>query len=191
MVSLQTEAETELTPPCALGFLDRLSFLLNEGCGLHKRGYISFLVDSTGLSKSGARRILDDKRPPKRLAIFQKLVSSISSSIQNHRGLAVSKDEISRYLLEDRPIPLLSKKDDFDISVYLNKDPLLTSQIIIRIDEITKEIQVDKKSLNKKDMLIINFRIISYCFKNSIDPQSDKASHMIRNFLELAQQDLL
>lgn len=188
---LSTDLETDLTPSCALGFLERLSFLLSEGCGIHKRGYISFLVDSTGLSKSGARRILDDKRPPKRMAIFQKLVSNISTSIKDHQGIVISHEEISSYLLEDQPIPSLVKKDDFDISTYLNKDPLLTSQVIIRIDEVAKEIDVDKKSLNKKYMKLINFRIISYCFKNSADPKSDKVAHMIRNLLELAQQNLL
>lgn len=184
-------AASELTPACALGFIERLTDLMNRA-GLHKSGFISFLVESTDLSRSGARRILTDKRPPKRKEVFLRLARSLATLISARIGHEVMVDEVVDYLIEEKPIHFLSRQDSYDISEYLKIDPVLTSQIIIRIQEISKASSINTaKDLHSSQMNLIHFRIISYCFKNHVDHQSQKVANMIESLFELAMQDLL
>ncbi len=182
---------SELTQSCAPGFDERLILLMNEA-GIHRRGFISFLADSTGLSQSGARRILDDKRPPKRLIIFLKLVDTLASELSRSKDEKIQSDQIKKFLIEGAPIGRITTKDDLDISPFLNLDPLRTSQIIIRIEEVARSIMYSKSNrLNSRDMRLIHFRIISYCFKNDADFKDQKITNMIESLVELANQNLL
>lgn len=184
------DSQTELTPPCALGFTDRLSVLLNY-IGVHKSGFLSFLVDATGLSQSGARRILTDNRPPKRLKAFSALASALATKVTSKAGQAVTTDQVSEYLLEDRAIDVLNPSDSFDIAPFLDLDPVKTSQIIIKIEAIANEDRRPEEHISSENMRLIRYRIINFCFKNDADHESEKVSALIRNLLELAAQNLL
>jgi hypothetical protein len=99
----------ELTPKCQLDFDVRLVILMTEA-GIHHRGFSAFLVEATGFSKSGARRILVDKRPPKRNEVFLKLVHTLTTAINAKKGKVITTDEVVNYLLNEKRISALFTK---------------------------------------------------------------------------------
>lgn len=187
----QIDTESELTPACTLGFVDRLNELMSRA-GLQKNSFVAFVVEATGLSNSGARRIFNDKRPPKRKDTFLRLTDPLASLVSARSGVAIAVEDIIDYLLTAKPIPALATQDDFDITPYLNINPVLTSQIIIKIEAVAKAKLLDtSRDLTSEQMRLIRFRIISYCYKNKTDYESAKVVNMIESLFELAKQHLL
>lgn len=183
------EKEETLTPACALGFIERLERLLGAA-GLHRRGYVGFLTEATGLSKSGANRILQDKRPPKRLKTFLQLANYLAQALTGHKGTSVKSDEVVEYLLNAKDIRSLPESNPYDISEFVHINPLLASQLIIRINELAKE-HLPYCELSSGDIDKIQFRVISYAFKNSTDPDSLVIQNMVFSLFELAKDGLL
>lgn len=182
-------SEPELTPPHSLGFEDRLASLMAE-IGIHKSGFITFLVDSTGLSKSGARKMLDDKRPPKRYEVFLKLATTLTKEINAKKDKAVSRTDVISYLLENKPIKALLA--NFDISDFVKLDAVRTSQIILKIEQVARNKNINtSKDINPKMLQLIQFRVISYCFKNEVNCEETKVTGIIESLFELAGQNLL
>jgi hypothetical protein len=69
---------------------------------------------------------------------------------------------------------------------------VLTSQIIIRIQEVAKANSINTAiDLRSSQMNLIYFRIISYCYRNHVDHESQKVANMIESLFELAKQNLL
>jgi len=186
-----TDIVNELTPPHTLGFEDRLATLLSEA-GIHKRGFIAFLVDSTGLSKSGARKIIDFKRPPKRKEVFLKLATTLADEINAKKEGIVSYSEVINYLLENKPIPALTKFSEVDISEFMKIDAVRASQIILKIEDVARKNNIKTSlDLNPKMLQLIQYRIIGYCFKNDVNSEEPKVTSMIESLFELAKQNLL
>lgn len=173
------------TPRCEHGFDERLQELLRAG-GLHRSEFVRFLAESMKLSSPGARKILIEKRPPKRRATFDLLIHAIAAEINSRKKIAVTSNEIADFLLENIPISGLSTENEMDISKYLLRDPIKTSKIILKIDELVRGSLSDPSAqLSPEKIAFVRFRIMSYSFKNDIDADSPKLAAMIKTLIEL------
>ncbi len=188
---LSDSTKSELTPACALDFYQRLELLMSEA-GIHSRGFIGFLVAATGLSKSGAQRIINDKRPPKRNDVFLLLANALTDAVNAKKEAMITVDEVVDYLLKDKQIKALQAQDNFDVSEYLKIDPVLTSQIIIKIENVARGMQINTATdIRQQQLKLIHFRIIAYCFKNQANYETQKVTNLIESLFELAKQNLL
>ncbi len=179
------------TPAHAPGFMDRLGVIFSE-LGIKPREYVSVIADSTGLSKSGARLVVEADRPPKQIDSFSKFVNYLSHSLKEKR-VVVGEEQLANYLLTGEQNPFENPdKDTFSLTEFLEQDPILTSQIILKVEEVAKVNDIDtNEDISKDAIRLIYYRIAAHCFKNNIQSDFNEAEKQILSLLILAKDNLL
>jgi hypothetical protein len=176
------------TPRHATGFIERLEAVFSAA-GIRQREYVAVIMQATGLSKSGARLVIEHQRPPKQLEGFLKLVSYLVKTLQT-KEIKVEESALSDYLLLDSTNPLSRDKDVYSLSQFYEKDAILTSEIIILIEKLAKE-QYPHMTFEEKKMRLIYSRMLSYTFKNNMESDSDIVKKYILDLLSLANENLI
>lgn len=184
------------------GFTKRLDEAL-AAAGFRAYGRQQVVREFSGLTQAGVKKMYTEDRPPRPVKLHQ-LLDNLARALSEAQETEYSVEALRDYLLlergsldarngpseEDRT--LSKAADEFDIAEFVRKDPVYTSQIIIKIEEVGREIGVDTaKHVSLRDIRLIQFRIVSYCHKNRCDVDSPKLSSMISSLFELATQRLL
>lgn len=184
------------------GFTQRLDEAL-AAAGYRAYGRQQVVRQFSGLTQAGVKKMYTEDRPPRPRTLDQ-LLNNLAKVLSEVQGTEFPVAALKDYLLLERGSLECGKKtvgvdsstskveDEFDIAEFVRRDPVYTSQIIIRIEEVAREIGIDTaKQMALRDMRLIQFRIVSYCHKNHPDVDSPKVSNMISSLFELAIQGLL
>jgi hypothetical protein len=180
--------KTKHTPRHAPGFMERLDTVFST-VGIRPREYVSVIMQATGLSKSGARLVIESQRPPKQLQGFVKLNSYLMKMLHD-KHIEIDEAALSDYLLLDSANPLSKNTTEFSLAPFIEQDAILTSQIILLIENLAKEHYGDKSFDDKKKELIY-FRMLSYAFKNNAPSDSDIVKKHSLDLLSLANDNLI
>lgn len=176
------------------GFTKRLNAVLSMA-GFRTYGRLQVVREYTGLSLAGVKKMYNADRPP-RPKTLDRLAENLLKALSDVQSVNYTVKELKDYLLLDQGDFEVNRrtpdKDEFDIADFVRRDPVYTSQIIIKIEEVARENDIDTAGqISPKDMRLIQFRIISYCHKNRSDKDSPKVRNMISALLELSTQGLL
>lgn len=184
------------------GFTQRLDEAL-AAAGFRPYGRQQVVRRFTGLTQDGVKKMYNEDRPPRPRTLDQ-LLDNLTKALGEVQGTEYPVEALRDYLLLDRGSLEVQKEsfeedstpsqavDEFDIAEFVRRDPVYTSQIIIKIEEVAREVGIDTaRQMTPHDMRLIQFRIVSYCHKNRRDVDSPKVSSMISSLFELATQGLL
>ena len=185
---MQVSSESRHTPLHAPGFMDRLDVSFSEA-GIRPREYVSLIIKATGLSKSGARLVIESQRPPKRLDAFDRLVLSLRGLLIE-KNIDVKETVLAEFLLYGKINPFIKQVDEFSISTFLEKDAILTSEVIIKVENLAKA-NFSTTVFSEESKRLIYFRILSYTFKNNIASESEVIEKHILGLLSLAKEHLI
>ncbi len=175
------------TPQHSPGFSERLGIIFTE-VGIKPREYVALVSEFTNLTKIGARKMLNDDRPPSKIEAFNQLVTSLTKLLAL-KNKTVDDSVLAEYLLTGNKSPFVA---DFSLSEFYDKDPVLTSQIILKVEEIAKTNDIDtEKDIPKKDIRLIYYRIVNHCFKNNICSNFDEVEKQVLSLLILSKDNLL
>ncbi len=181
------------------GFSGRLDEVLAQA-GFRSYGRQQVVREFSGLTQSGVKKMYAEDRPPRSCALNQ-LLSNLVTALSKRNGSTYSVQSLHDYLLLNQggisaqsvPTPttdaLPASSCEFDISAYFTKDPVYTSKIILKIEDIGRAEGIDTvHGIAPEDMNLIRFRIISYCHKNLADIDAPKVCTLIFSLFELARQ---
>ncbi|ODS23538.1 hypothetical protein AB835_08525 [Candidatus Endobugula sertula] len=132
--------------------------------------------------------MLNDDRPPNKAEAFNQLVTSLTELLEL-KNKTTDGNVLAEYLLTGNKSPFAA---DFALSEFYEKDPVLTSQIILKVEEVAKNNDIDtNKDISKKDIRLIYYRIINHCFKNNIRSNFDEVEKQVLSLLILSKDNLL
>lgn len=184
------------------GFTKRLDEAL-AAAGFRAYGRQQVVRQFSGLTQAGVKKMYTEDRPPRPRTLDQ-LLDNLAKALTEVQGTEYPVEALREYLLLERGSLEVQKDpveesctpsqadDEFDIAEFVRRDPVYTSQIIIKIEEVAREVGIDTaRQMRLRDMRLIQFRIVSYCHKNRRDVDSPKVSSMISSLFELATQGLL
>jgi hypothetical protein len=187
-MAAQTHTETKHTPRHTPDFIGRLTTLLSA-IGIPHRQYVGVIMQATGLSKSGARLVIESKRPPKQLVSFTQLVEFFIRALKG-KDIIADYSQIYNYLLFDAENPLVKESDAISLSDFMEHDPILTSEIIVLIKATAKK-YFETTDFPDDKMRLIQFRILSYAFKNKEPSDSPQIKAHAKSLLSLANDNML
>lgn len=184
------------------GFTKRLDEALATA-GFRAYGRQQIVRKFSGLSQAGVKKMYTEDRPPRPHTLDQ-LLAHLAKALAEVQGADYPVEALKDYLLLNRGALEVQKsptgehvspgigEGEFDIADFVRSDPVYTSQIIIKIEEVARESSIDTAAhMSHRDMRLIQFRIVSYCHKNRPDVDSPKVSNMISSLFELATEGLL
>lgn len=198
-------SEKSVTPRHQSGFKDRLDEALKIA-GIDGRGKVATVAHMAGMTHGGVRLLYANDRPPKQYHTFDRLVEELCSSIAAATNQAIDHEALSHYLLyghknpfypaaergETSPAVHSAENSDLDIYNCLREDPIYTSQLILLIDQLARDMAVEFVSPDAKQRLhLIHARIARYCAKNKPDIHAEKLKEMIESMLRLEKEGLL
>lgn len=184
------------------GFIRRLDEVIKlAGIDYGRQRVIS---QFSGLSLDGVKKMYQQDRPPRPQAL-NRLVSNIVTAFAEIKGCKCSPEEMKNYLLlgqghasdlvrinKEAAIETRPHEPEFDIASFVNADPVYTSQVILKVEEIAQALNIDTSSgIHERHIRLIQYRIISFCHKNRPDVNSEKVASIIESLFELATQDML
>ncbi len=179
------------TPAHAPGFADRLKVIFDR-VGAKPREYATEISNSTALSRTGSKLLIEEDRPPKQLKAFNSLVKHLLHLLEE-RKIVIDKDKLADFLLTGSSDPfLVAEKNNHSLGEFTDLDPVLTSKIILKVEDTANKLQINKNGeIPKNDLDLIYYRILSYCFKNNITDDFDRIEKQIESLLILAKDKLL
>lgn len=184
------------------GFAKRLDAALSAA-GFRAYGRQQIVKQFSGLSLAGVKKMYADDRPP-RPRTLDRLLDNLAKALAEVSALDYPVEALKDYVLLDRGDLAIQKNfteerdtpsaalDEFDIAGFVRKDPVYTSRIIIKIEEVARELGIDTAGrVPHMDVRLIQFRVVSYCHKNRSDVDSPKVHNIVSSLFELAMQGLL
>ena len=174
------------------GFSSRLDALFDEiGIRPHGRGVL--LAEWTGLSKSGARKMYLEDRPPSSDEAFKKLVHGLRKAAEQIGRKGVNEAQIENYLLHDGQNPFNQAKQHSDARKHFSSLGAATqAKIYMLIDEDGKkrgENIFDELSSGQLELLVE--KISEIHLTQNLDVNSSQMVEIVGALIKLARQNVL
>lgn len=173
------------------GFSSRLDALFDLiGIRSHGRGVL--LAEWTGLSKSGARKMYSEDRPPSSDEATKKLVLCFKKAAEHIGKVGVGEGQIENYLLHNGPNPFTQIVQEVEKKHFSTLGASTQAKIYLLIDENGKKRGVNIfDELTSMQLEKVVEKISEIHVTQNLDVNSSQMVEIVGALIKLARQNVL